>query len=91
VQILQSLALIFKLRNCTPDSFPLTGKISHYETFAPQTNPRNPNPWESLKRYDGNGIGHTNKILQKKIETPHMHDPLCPGGIRPSSAWEIPK
>ena len=24
--------------------------IRHYETYRLQTNPRNPNPWESLKR-----------------------------------------
>ena len=31
---------------------PLTGKITHYETFRPQTNFRNPNPWESAKRFE---------------------------------------
>ncbi len=69
----------------------ITGKISHYETFKPQSNFKNPNPWESVKRYDGNGKGHTNKILQKEIKTPHMHDPLCAGGIRPPQLWEIPR
>jgi hypothetical protein len=31
---------------------PLTGKVTHYETFRPQTNSKNPSLWESVKRYD---------------------------------------
>jgi Pretoxin HINT domain len=31
---------------------PQTGKVSSYETFKPQTNPQNSNPWESVKRVD---------------------------------------
>jgi hypothetical protein len=56
-----------------------------------QTNPRNPSLWETVVRYDGTGKGHTNKILKTKIETPHMHDPLCPGGVRSVFHYEIPK
>lgn len=64
--------------------------IHHYETFQPQTNPRNPNPWESVKRYDGKGKAHQNKNFKEKIETPHIHDLNYPGGIRYPEPWEIP-
>ena len=66
-----------------------TGKITHYETYRPQTNPRNPNPWESVRRYDVNGE-HFNPVLKKYIQAPHMHDPYFPGGIRPVNPWELP-
>ena len=69
------------------------GKITHYATYGPQTNLRNPSPWECIKRYDGatvNSEGHFNKILQKYIPEPHIHDPYCPGGIRSVLPWEIP-
>ena len=66
-------------------------KVRGYETFKPQSNPRNPNPWESVKRFDLNGKGHTNKILEKEIPTPHVHDSKCPGGVRLPEPWEIPK
>ncbi len=67
-------------------------KVKNYDTFKPQTNPKNPNPWETVKRYDGPGSGsHHNKVLKQDIETPHIHDPTCPGGIRPALPWEIPK
>jgi hypothetical protein len=65
--------------------------VTHYETYQPQTNPFDPKPWESVVRYDGVGVGHTNKILRKKIETPHMHDPQYPGGVRYVDDWEMPK
>lgn len=70
---------------------PETNKITHYETFRPQSNPRNPNAWESVKRFDGIGKSHQNKILAKDFETPHIHDPNCSGGIRYPEMWEIPK
>lgn len=69
-----------------------TGRIDKYETFQFRTNPYNPNPWETMKRFDGNQTphGHFNKVLDKKILTPHVHDPYYPGGIRPALPWEIP-
>jgi hypothetical protein len=67
-----------------------TGKITHFEEFKPQTYPYNPNPWESVKRFDSNGQ-HFNTVLKKYIEAPHVHDPCCPGGIRPALTWEIPR
>ena len=69
-----------------------TGIILKYETWRPQTNPRNPNPWESVKRFDGTGNkdGHHNKVLDRRIREPHVHDPKCPGGIREPEPWELP-
>jgi RHS repeat-associated protein len=68
-----------------------TKKISHYESYQPQTNPRDPKLWESVKRFDGeNSRKHWNKILQRDIYSPHIHDPYCPGEIREALFWEIP-
>ena len=72
---------------------PLTGRVTHYETYHPQTNSRNPNPWEMARRFDNSGKfnqSHFNKILDKHIYEPHVHDPVFPGGIRPAQSWEIP-
>jgi hypothetical protein len=71
----------------------LTGKVTHYETYRPQANLRNPNPWESIKRFDNSGKidqSHFNKVLKKEIYEPHVHDPSFPGGIRAPQSWEIP-
>lgn len=66
--------------------------MSKYETYQPQTNSYDPKPWESIKRYDGPGSDpHYNKVLEKDINVPHVHDPYCPGGIRPALPGEIPK
>jgi hypothetical protein len=40
-------------------------------------NHRNPNPWESLKRFDYSGRPdqyHFNKVLDKPVYEPHVHD-----------------
>ncbi len=70
---------------------PVTGKIKNYETFRPQSNPRNPNPWETVKRYDNIGEGHHNKHFDQKINNPHIHDKGWPGGIREPQPWELPR
>ena len=71
---------------------PQTGKVIKYETYQPQTNLKNPKPWESMKRYDGPGSeSHYNKFLKKEVNVPHVHDPYYPGGIRPALPWESPK
>ena len=57
------------------------------------TNPKNPNRWESVKRYDGNleqPHSHYNKVTEKDINTPHVHDPATAGKIRIPEPWEIP-
>jgi hypothetical protein len=72
---------------------PLTNKISHYETFIPQTNLKNPNPWQTLKRFDSDHHHHYhfNKVTKERVWTPHVHDPFYPGEVRPVEFWEIPK
>lgn len=70
-----------------------TNKVSHYETFRPQTNPWDSKPWESVKRFDGNlhhPHRHYNKITEQDLITPHIHDSSALGGIRYSQPWEIP-
>jgi len=70
---------------------PITNKVTHYETYRPQTNPFDPKPWESVKRFDGVGSDpHFNKITRENIGAPHVHDPSAPGGLRPPQPWEIP-
>jgi hypothetical protein len=63
---------------------PQTGKVTNYETYRPQTNPRNPNPWESVKRVDAKGKSHGG------VDTLHVHEPdsKLP---RPADDTEIPK
>ena len=55
---------------------PVTSRNSKYETYQSQSNLKNPNPWESIKRYDGPGSDrHWNKIMREDIYSPHIHDP----------------
>jgi RHS repeat-associated protein len=70
---------------------PQTGRINHYETWRPQSNPRNPNPWDSTLRFDRTGAPHFNKITGKDVPTPHVHDPRVPGGVRPAAPGDIPR
>ena len=72
---------------------PDTNRVWKYEEFRPQTNPRDPKRMESLKRYDGNpdSGGHFNKVTRERVELPHIHEPITPGGIRPALPHEIPK
>ena len=73
---------------------PVTGRVTHYETFRPQTNSFDPKPWESVIRFDYSGregVSHFNKVLDNWVYEPHVHDPLSLGGIRPAEACEIPK
>lgn len=67
------------------------GKVTHYEEYGPQSNPQNPNPWESKKRFDGVGGEHYNKTTGQDVSTPHMHDPTTPGGVRAPIPDELPK
>ena len=68
---------------------PQTGKVTNYETYQPQSNPGDPKPWESVKRYDGNHP-HFDKATGERLQ-PHVHDPSTPGGVRPPDPAEIPK
>ena len=52
---------------------PETGRVTNYETYRPQTNPRNPNSWEKVLRYDNKGKPHPDTITKQYIH-PHIHD-----------------
>jgi len=69
------------------------GNVEKYQTYWPQSNPRNPNPWELGIRFDGpnNFHEHFNKATKEWISTPHVHDPRSPGGVRYPLKTEIPK
>lgn len=74
-----------------------TNQIRGYETFYPQSNPFNKNPWESIKRVDKMGDPHFNKVIQKDVATPHVQSKRkingvedIPGGVRPASPEEVP-
>jgi hypothetical protein len=62
----------------------------HYETFEPQINPRDPNPWILVKRVDLCGKKEYNKVECRWVFTPHVHDPTYRGGIREARPDEIP-
>lgn len=72
---------------------PHIGVTEKYQTFWPQKNLKNPNPWEKGIRYDGpyHPHEHFNKSIKKRIDTPHIHDTTTPGGVRPPFEWEIPQ
>lgn len=71
---------------------PLTGKVTHYETYQFQTNLRNPNPWESVVRFDNfcSENYHFNKITKERVFEPHIHDPNSVGSVRRAYPWEMP-
>ncbi|MDQ7778907.1 MAG: NosD domain-containing protein [Planctomycetota bacterium] len=70
---------------------PESGEVTHYQTWEPQSNPRDPHPWEPTIRFDATGGAHYNKVIAQDIETPHVHDPSTPGGIRSPRPEELPK
>ena len=67
------------------------GDIKGHETFICQTNPRDPKPWQSVKRYDATGKTHYNKKTGESVDAPHVHDPETVGGVRKPKSVEIPK
>ena len=68
---------------------PNTGEITNYVEWEP--NPQNPSGFDEAKRYDGTGGSHYNKATGTDVDTPHVHDPKAPGGVRSPYDWEIPK
>ncbi len=66
------------------------GRVTGYETFAPQDNPRDPKPWRSEKRVDVVGKAHYNKVTGRLVPTPHVQSSGIPGGVRPAESDEIP-
>jgi hypothetical protein len=72
----------------------VSGKVTKYETFTPQTNVNNPTPWESIKRVDtqyAKSRSHYNKVTKEYVPTPHVHDPKLPGRVRPATPDELPE
>jgi RHS repeat-associated protein len=67
---------------------PATGEVTHYTTWEP--NPQNPIGYDPVKRFDGVGGSHYNKVLDTRVSTPHVQGPGIPGGVRPAEPWEIP-
>ncbi|GGY90679.1 hypothetical protein CP967_26860 [Streptomyces nitrosporeus] len=65
-----------------------TGQIKKYAEWAPQSNPRNPAPFELVKRFDLEGPFHTNAD-GTKVETPHINSPNG-GDARVLEDWEKP-
>ncbi|MFG3697675.1 polymorphic toxin-type HINT domain-containing protein [Micromonospora sp. NPDC047620] len=65
-----------------------TGQVKKWATWRPQTNPRNPAPFEMVERFDLQGPAHTNKD-GTKVPTPHINLPNG-GDARPAQPWEIP-
>jgi hypothetical protein len=68
----------------------VTGDITNYAEYQPQTNAMDPNPWELVKRVDVTGSPHFNKVLGEDVPTPHVQGPGIPGGVRPAEPEEIP-
>jgi hypothetical protein len=67
------------------------GQVTKYQTWGPQTNPRNPAPWVSTKRFDRSGDPHFNKDTKESVPTPHVHENSTPGGVRRAHPEEIPR
>ncbi|MCQ0002989.1 polymorphic toxin-type HINT domain-containing protein [Streptomyces sudanensis] len=65
-----------------------TGQIKKYAEWAPQSNPRNPAPFELVKRFDLEGPAHTNAD-GTVVETPHINLPNG-GDARAPEDWEKP-
>ncbi|MFN2468450.1 MAG: RHS repeat-associated core domain-containing protein [Gaiellaceae bacterium] len=70
---------------------PVSRRVTHYESYRPQRNPLDPRPWESVKRFDGVGRPHYNKIDRRYVPPPHVHDRRVRGGVRPARQWEVPQ
>jgi hypothetical protein len=68
---------------------PVTGEVTNYETY--KNNPYHPKGLELEKGYDGKGKPHYNKKTGEEVDTPHIHDPNTPGGVRKPEIDEIPK
>jgi RHS repeat-associated protein len=69
---------------------PMTRKVTRYQEWKPNQNPRDPKKFVKGKRYDGTGESHYNKVTKEHVQTPHVHDPDTPGGVRPPRPEEVP-
>ncbi len=68
---------------------PVTGEITHYKYY--EWNSLNPSHFDEKFGYDRTGASHTNKVTKEDVQTPHVHDPDTPGGVRKPSIEDIPR
>jgi hypothetical protein len=68
---------------------PVTGKVTGHQTWKPQTNPKDPKPWEPGPRTDVTGAPHHDKATGQTVPTPHTHE--ADGTTRPAKPEELPK
>lgn len=61
--------------------------VRNYAEWAEQSNPRNPDPWEILKRDDVQGVAHYGRVTGDDIPTSHVNYP--DGSVAPAEPWEI--
>jgi RHS repeat-associated protein len=74
----------------------INGNIYKYEEY--KVNSKNPNGFETVKRFDGgmpngnSGANHINKRTLESIPTPQVQgkDKVIPGQVRTPLPWEIP-
>jgi YD repeat-containing protein len=66
-----------------------SGRVKDYQEWNPSANSRNPNPFESGKRYRGEGRPHFDKGTRERVEPPPIHEP--DGRVRPARPDEIPR
>lgn len=67
------------------------GKITAYVTYV-ETDPRNPLPFEQLKRVDldPSSAPHYNTVTRQRVYVPHVNSKFVPGGVRAVEPWEVP-
>jgi hypothetical protein len=65
------------------------GNVTKYTTYGPSS-PEDPEPYRPTLRYDATGRSHFNKATGEYVDTPHVHDPGTPGGVRSPLPIEIP-
>jgi len=90
------MAVRIKLKPCTEATgdhtnflVDILGRITNYATYI--FNRLNPSRFDEKKRVDLYGKGDFNKVTQKIVETPHVHESDAVGGVRPAKDDEIPK
>jgi len=60
------------------------GRVTHYETWVPNSHPKHPTGFDSAQRVDVTGRAHDG------IATPHVHTGSGSGSVRPAQVQEVP-
>jgi RHS repeat-associated protein len=68
-----------------------TGPTRNYVEWGDNPFPLYPKRWIVKKRVDVVGKPHFNPVSGEYVPTPHVHDKLVPGKIRPAMPQEIPR